>query len=157
MKNVILLSIAMALCACSTVPRVAPRFDTPSTKPIQQSTTKAVSHVQAAQQKAKVIEAAEKDPAIKLQIDSLQVDLGNALTELNTSKGEIAQLDTQLQQQTTKANSLADSFDRSSAQLTSLAASRHRWVKYFWYSTGLLALAGVWIFRKPLLMLASGL
>lgn len=156
MKNgILLLSIAMALCACSTVPRVAPRFDAISTKPVAESTTKAVTHVKAAQQKAKVIEAQEKDPQLKIQIASLQVDLSNALSELDTSKGALTQIQTQLDQQTAKANNLADSYDKSQVQIKSIADSRHRWVKFFWYAGGLAVLEGLWIFRTPLLMLSG--
>jgi len=150
------LAAAICLCACATQ-HVAPRFQTPSTQVVSQSQKKVASNVASAKTKAKQIEQQEKDPQLKIQIQSLQVDLDNALGELNTSSGALSQLQVQLDQQTKTANTLADNYDKAGAQITSLKVSRHRWVTYFWYSTGLLALAGVWIFRKPLLMLAAGI
>lgn len=155
MKNFLLALAAMALCACSTVPRVAPRFDRPSTQPIQKAHKAAIGHVQSAQQKLDTLEKSHEE--LKLQIDSIKVDLSNALTDLNTSEGARLALDDQLEVQTTKANHLADDYDTASAALTSMKASRHRWVTYFWYSSGLLALALLWVFRKPLLLLIAGL
>jgi len=111
--------------------------------------------VVAAQKKAEIIVQQEKDPALKLQIVALQSDLTNALTELNQANGQGLQLQYQLDQQTKAANALATDYDKASAQITSLKTSRHRWVTYFWYSSGLLALASLWILRKPLLLLIT--
>lgn len=153
MTRALLGLIALGFCSCATT-HTAPRFDKPSTQTIAKATKKAIGHVQSAQGKLDELQKSHQE--LKLQIASIKVDLDSALTDLNTSEGARKQLETQLKDQTAKANALADSYDKAGVQITSLKASRHRWVKYFMYSSGLLALAGVWIFRKPLLLLASG-
>ena len=156
-------AISLSLFACQT-PRTAPRFNAPSTAPIAESTKKARQHVTSARVKTKEIEATiAKEPAsettstLKLQVYDLEMDLDNAIGALDTSEGARLQLDAQLKTQAKQANDLADNYDKAQVQITSIAASRHEWVVKFWYSTGLLALAVAWIFRKPLLMLAGGI
>jgi uncharacterized coiled-coil DUF342 family protein len=146
---------SLLLCSCAG-PRTAPRFDKPSTSAIAQSHKEATGHVKAAKKKA---EQLEKDvpKEFRLQVVSLRVDLDNALTSLDASEGARKQLDSQLQQQTTKANKLADSYDKASLQITSLEKSRHRWVKYFATSALLNALALGWIFRKPIFALIAAI
>lgn len=98
----------LSLCSCSA-PQIAPRFVQPSTSAIAEGHVKAISSVQSAKKRAEDLEAA--NPALKLQIEPLKVDLENALSALDTSEGARKQLDEQLGQQTTKANKLADAFD----------------------------------------------
>lgn len=96
------------LCSCSTT-RIAPRFVQPSTSAIKEGHVKAISSVQSAKKRAEDLEAA--NPALKLQIEPLKLDLENALSALDASEGARKQLDEQLGQQTAKANKLADDFD----------------------------------------------
>lgn len=134
-------------------PHKAPRFIQPSTVPIQKSISAAKTHVEQAKVIVRKVETA--CPQAAAQIDALNVSLDGALSELQTSEGARIQLETQLKTQTDQANALAADYDKASVTITSLKESRHRWVKWFWFSTAGLALCAAWIFRKPI-MLAAG-
>jgi len=45
----------------------------------------------------------------------------------------------------------------SQAKVIAVEASRHKYVKFMWYSIGLNVLAGLWIFKKPIMMALGGL
>lgn len=147
----------ICLCACSTT-RTAPRFTQPSTQRIATGVTSARKSVQAANQKAQAIQqVAEKDcPELKLQITSLESNLVDALSSLSETEGARTQLESQIKTQTDAANQLVDRYNKSEATMASIKASRHRWVTYFLYSSGLLALSVLWILRKPLFLLIAG-
>lgn len=156
LAEVIVPIAAMLLCSCAQTPRIAPRFVAPSTAPLAVSHKQATTHVEAAKEKAKQLET-EVAPELKLQVAALEVDLDNALGDLNTSEGQRQQLDTQLAQEADRSNKLADNYDKAAVKITNLEVSRHKYVKLLFYAVGALALAGAWIFRKPLLMLAGGI
>lgn len=155
MKWSITLLFALLLCSCATSQHIAPRFDQPTTAVIADANKKAVQHIQQATQQATQIE--KQFPLAAPMVFALSRSLDDARNELGVSEGARIQLQSQLKTQTDKANDLARNYDNSALSITALKTSRHRWVNYFWMSTGLLTAALVWIFRKPLLLLATGL
>jgi chromosome segregation ATPase len=138
----------LLLASCTTT-QTAPRFEKPSTAAIAKAHGEAISHIKSARTKAEQIEK-QAPESLKLPVASLRVDLDNALTSLDTGEGARKQLESQLQQQTDKANKLANDFDHSSAEILSLKSSRHRWVKYLAFSMLANIAAVGWIFRKPI-------
>lgn len=148
-------ALALFLSACASPPRAAPRFDRPSTVAIAVAHKQAQTHIAAARDKA--VELANVvPPEFKLRIDSLETDLDSASSDVAASEGARKQLDAQLEQQTTRANTLADNYDKANAKIVDLQVSRHRYVKLLWGAVLLIIIEGVWIFRRPLLMLAGG-
>lgn len=160
---------ALVLPGCATRLQTAPTFDQPSTTAIRTSLTVVhASHVKA--QEAVKTTAHDLDtildacPQAKAIIVQAQLALTQASTavadaEAATAQAEGArdQLDTQLKQTTDKANALARNFLQSQSQITALQQSRHSWVKRFWMAAGMLTLAAVWIFRKPIMLMAGGI
>ena len=159
--------LAACLCAsCATAPRVAPRFTQPSTttitaqhKAIKEANASARQHIEA----AKTLTLQIHDPADQKAIDELsaQLDAADAAVAQSDARADaaeaaLAQLDTQLKDETTICNQTADAYDKAAVVITGLQESRHGWVKRFWIASALLVAAGIWIFHKPLLMMAGG-
>ena len=149
---------AVCLCSCTTT-RTAPRFTQPSTQPIRQGVQNAKTHVQSAKKQAQELEkVAERDcPELKLQIIDLESSLDTALSDLSTAEGARTQLDAQLQDQTTKANKLADSYDKSQLTIKAKDAAIWKRNRIILALGGLLLASVAWIFRKPLFLLIGGL
>ena len=101
---------------------MAPRFEQPSTQPIAKANKQAISGIQAIQKKTQQIEQQEKDPQLKLQIASLQVNYQDVLSSLNTSESARVTLDAKLKAETDKGNKLANSYDTVRKQLDAQAA-----------------------------------
>jgi hypothetical protein len=155
----VLLCAALCLCSCAA-PRTAPRFDAPSTASIKASTEKARQHVGSARKTVQIISQAPEisaNPVLELKVQSLGIDLDNALSALDTTEGARQQLDTQVKTQTDKANALARDYDKASLTIISLKESRHRWVTFFTGSLLVNVAAIGWIFRKPIMLLIAGI
>jgi septal ring factor EnvC (AmiA/AmiB activator) len=167
--RLITLSACFLCASCATQQRLAPRFVAPSTAPIAkaqaaiaQRQVETQQHIQKAQEIVKTLTITL--PADKLKVDALTEELNSAQasndqlrTENDSLKGANEQLTTQILGQTQQANQLATDYDKCGAEKVQLAESRHGWVKRFWIASGLLLLAGLWIFKKPLLMMAGGM
>lgn len=133
---------------CATAPRKAPRFNTPSTVPIQKAISTAKTKVQAAKEKTVII--GEECPQARAMVYALTQDLDGAMSELSTAEGARDQLQLELAVQVKQANDLADDYDKAAAQIESLKESRHRWVKWFAVESAVLSGVLLWLFRKPL-------
>ena len=154
MKIALFSAASLMLCSCASTQHIAPRFTAPSTTTIQKAHVEAESHVAKAKEIVKTLTIS--DPADQAKVDALTQELDETQDALAAAEGARDSLDTQLNTQTKQANVLADNYDKAGAQITSLQQSRHGWVKRFWIAAGLLAAAGIWIFRKPLMMAAGG-
>jgi hypothetical protein len=168
-SHILGLLAAVSLAGCATAPQMAPRFVQPSTAPIQAS-VKAIREANAST-KAHITQATVivrtihlSLPEDQLKIDALTAELDAASNAVAVSSEKAAEaegardaLDVQLRGTTELANKLADAYDKQGATITSLRESRHSWVKRFWIASGIALAAGLWIFRKPLLMVAGGL
>lgn len=143
------------LSSCASAPHAAPRFVAPTTIALAVAHKAAQTHIAAAQDKA--VELANVvPPEFKLRIQSLETDLASASSDIAASEGARQQLDAQLAQESQRANTLADNYDKSNAQIVDLQVSRHRYIKLLWGAVLLVIIEGVWIFRRPLLMIAGG-
>ncbi len=152
---------------CATAPRIAPHFIAPSTAPISQAQQKIAVHQVATQQHIQKAEEIVKTltltlPADKLKVDALTQELAEAQTsndQLKTDNDNLAIANTDLTKyvndQATACNAVADNYDKQVIKTQAAEASRHGWVKRFWIATVAAAAAGLWIFKKPLLLLAG--
>jgi hypothetical protein len=80
-----------------------------------------------------------------------QADLDSANAALSDAQTvEIPKLQKEISDQ---AKELA----QTKVKLKSTEESRHKYVKFMWYSIALNVAAGLWIFKRPLLMMAGGI
>lgn len=128
------------LTGCASAPRIAPRFEQPSTVPIQKAHAAVKSHIEAA--KVAATDLSRHCPEAKAEIVALSADLDGALMELQTSEGARVQLDTQLQEQTKKANKLAAHSDKSDAALAA-ASKKLWWYRLHWWGAWIALTLGV--------------
>jgi len=138
------------LGACAS-PQLAPRFEKPSLAPIRVEHQEIEKHAKKAKDVSKDIE--KECPQAKALIDELNAEIDGLLQANSRAEGQIDQLDTQLTQQTEKANKLADNYDKQGVQLKAKdeAIKRRNKILAFLFIGNLACLA--WIFRKPLLAL----
>ena len=145
----------------------APHFIAPSTAPIAKA-QKAIAvqqvatrqHIQKAQEIVKTLNLTL--PADKLKVDALTQELNEAQAsndQLKTDNDNLltdnTTLTNQIAQQTGACNAVAQNYDKQVIETQKAEASRHGWVKRFWIATGLLTVAGIWIFKGPLLALTG--
>jgi septal ring factor EnvC (AmiA/AmiB activator) len=152
---------------CATAPRPAPHFIAPSTVPISQAQQKIAVQQVATQQHIQKAEEIVKTltltlPADKLKVDALTQELTEAQTsndQLKTDNDNLETANTDLTKyvtdQATACNAVADNYDKQVIKTQAVEASRHGWVKRFWIATALCVAAGIWIFKKPLLLMAG--
>ena len=127
----------LAVCSCSSVPRVAPRFVAPSVAPIQSAHKEAEQHIE----KAKAIASSlNLTPEDKAKGDALLHELSDVQSAIAKATGATDAVDQQGQQQAKQGNTLADNYDKQSVQIKSLEESRHRYVKMAWLFGGILGL-----------------
>jgi Skp family chaperone for outer membrane proteins len=133
-------ALAVALfCSCAST-RPAPRFDVPSTAPIQQAHQQIAKHLDSAKEHTKQIES--ECPQAKANIAALSADLDGAYSELQTSEGARLQLDTQLKQQTDKANQVAAQLDTVRPERDAAVAKYHKLKGWFcWEGAAVVFLA----------------
>ncbi len=153
-------------CA-SAPPRVAPHFIAPSTVPIAQAQQKISAQQVATQQHIQKAEEIVKTltltlPADKLKVDALSQELSEAQTsndDLKIANDNLARANTDLTKyvddQAAACNTVADNYDKQVIKTQAVEASRHGWVKRFWIAAAICVAAGLWIFKKPLLLLAG--
>ena len=158
---------ALFLVGCATAPAPAPHFIAPSTAPIVQAQQKIATQQVATGQHIQKAEAIVKtltlsDPADKVKVDSLTQELESAQAsndQLKTYNDNLqvqaTDLKDELDKQTAACNTVAQNYDKQVVANTALQASRHGWVKRFWLAAGAATLAGLWIFKGPLLALTG--
>lgn len=156
-----LIILASILCSC-TAPRVAPRFTSPSTVGIHQSVDQIAQHTGKARDIVSNLKTQiAKTPDAKLSlaqpyVDSLLTELNTVYSENDQLKGQVGSLDTQLKDQTVKANNLADAYDKSAQKIQTEHKWVVRWFKLFAISALVNIVAIGWIFRKPIMLAAAG-
>lgn len=164
--------------SCSSLPPSV-QFSQPSTLPIQKAHTViheqnsiiTTQHKEAQKQltttaqdldkildacpQAKVIIAEAQFSVAKAQEAVAAAETARDISDNARAQAEGAreQLDHQLKDQTDNANAVARDYESSKVQINSLKEARHSWVKRFWIAAGIATLAGLWIFKKPLLLM----
>jgi hypothetical protein len=153
--DISVLAASLLFASCASQQHIAPRFVQPSTAPIQKAQAVTHTNIQKAQEIVKTLTITL--PPDQTKIDALSQALNDAQTSNDQIEGARAALETQLKSQTDTANTLASNYDKAGAQIVGLQESRHGWVKRFWMASGLLLLAGLWIFKKPILAMVGGM
>lgn len=97
----------------------------------------------------------DKCPQAKAQIETLKLALSSQEIEAARLGALVGDLDVKLQNQTARANSVVDQYNKAVPQIESLKASRHRWMICSTRLAILLGVAAIWIFRKPLMALTG--
>lgn len=155
MKFVSIIALFLVGCAATKAP---------STKVVHEQigvTSKKIESAQASAKNAKEALGQAIQAAKQLHtVDTAM--LHGAILKLNEADKYIDLLTQQLLDAST-ANKIAElkliDYDKKAAkreaQFAKLEESRHRWVKFSWLSGGTALAALIWIFRKPLLLLAG--
>lgn len=163
MRYLFLLCVLL-LFGCST-PIVIPRFAAPSAVPTQRAIERTSVHIDAAALQvktlkeliAKAVSLAGENKPLQLtlamadkQVDALTAELLSAKVEATSAKASLGDLDAANQKLVGEVNVYVA---RAQATIDKLTASRGRWRKTSIYEGLALLAAGLWIFKKPLLML----
>jgi len=164
MKRLLALPIAALLCSCASTTHVT-TFKPPSLAPVTQSVARIEKSVQGAQSAAKRLEAAtdeasKDDKAWRAAYVELTTELDNAYLQIQATKDEVKAKQTEIDDLTKSANELTEQLaNERDAQKAKADAEYHEkmaWMKRFYYAVGALALAAIWIFKKPILMALEG-
>lgn len=151
-------SVGLLATGCASTRPAPVHFVAPSVAPVKQAVTRVEQHVKGATDAAAKLaqECETKSAGWADAYNELQSRLNSAEAGLASINDLADSWHNEAVRQATQANITAQQRDQYAAKVDSIAASRHGWVKRFWYATGLAIALGLWTFRKPLL-LAVGL
>jgi chromosome segregation ATPase len=125
--------------------------------PVKQAVTLVEHRVQGAQNAAKKLadECATKSAGWQDAYTQLTNELNAAYAGLAGAQDLADELQKQNDGVILQANEVVADRNKLQSQIEPLKESRHRWVKYFWYSAALSIAAVAWIFKKPLMLLTG--
>lgn len=146
----------MLLPACAST-RPAPVFSATSLAPVKQAVQQTEAHVKSAQGAAARLDAECKEKSANWAAawDDLKNELDAAYVSAQIANESVDAKQLEVNTANDAANKVASDYNKLLPQVDAVKASRHGWVKRFWIASSLLAVAGIWIFKRPLLALTG--
>jgi hypothetical protein len=157
--GVVVAIIVLVTSGCATAPKTPPRFVEVDTTPIKKAIEQTQSHISTAQDKVAALEkeCASKSAGWQKAYDSLRDELNQAYLSAKTAEDARATAQAEVEKQAGIANWYADAYTKDQIEIKATKDSRHKYVLLCWKLGAALALAAVWIFRKPLIMAVGAL
>ena len=157
LAGLVALAIGLLSSSCASTKPASVTFVAPSVAPLKQAVSSSEQRIRGAADAAKKLDAAceQKSAGWADAYGQLNTELTNAYAGLATAQDLADELGQRAVTLAEQANQVAKQRDSLFANSERLEASRHGWVKRFWWATGVATALGVWTLRKPLMMVAG--